>query len=128
MAGSSVWLVWLFIITIKSDRSDLLLLRHFKKKYCLIYNIYYRFFAVGTEIRIWLERSTAALRIAGSIPARNKYLYGLTIVVPGLDVCVCDLSMIKYAPAVPELSGIINYYQVAQCFFFFKRNPQQHNM
>ena len=34
------------------------------------------------------KRSTAALHVAGSIPTRNKYLYGLQIVVPGLGVCV----------------------------------------
>ena len=34
------------------------------------------------------ERSTAALRAAGSIPAWNKYLYGQKLVGPGLAVCV----------------------------------------
>ena len=34
--------------------------------------------------------SAAALRAAGSIPARNKYLYGLQIVVRDLAVCVCE--------------------------------------
>ena len=32
---------------------------------------------------------TAALRVAVSIPACNKYLYDLQVVVPGLAVCVC---------------------------------------
>ena len=36
------------------------------------------------------ERSTDALRVVGSIFARNKYLYGLQVVVPSLAVCVCD--------------------------------------
>ena len=36
-----------------------------------------------------VERSSAALRVAGSIPTRNKYLYDLQIVVPGLADCVC---------------------------------------
>ena len=31
-----------------------------------------------------VERPTAALRIAGSIPTQNKYLYGLQVVVPDL--------------------------------------------
>ena len=38
------------------------------------------------------ERLTAALCVAGSIPARNKYLYGLQVVVPGLAVCVCEFE------------------------------------
>ena len=34
------------------------------------------------------------LHVAGSIPARNKYLYGLQEVVTGLTVRVCGFSMI----------------------------------
>ena len=41
------------------------------------------------------EESTGALRVAGSIPVRNKYLYDLEIVVPGLDVCVCGVYVCK---------------------------------
>ena len=36
------------------------------------------------------ERPTAALPVSSSIPARNKHLYGLQVVVPDLAVCVCD--------------------------------------
>ena len=31
-----------------------------------------------------VECSTAALRVAGSIPARNKYLYDVHVVIPSL--------------------------------------------
>ena len=54
---------------------------------------------VGAEV----NRPTAALRVAGSIPVRNKYLYGLWIAVPGLAVCVCDFSMFVNAPTKQEL-------------------------
>ena len=37
-----------------------------------------------------VERPTSTLRVAGSILSRNKYKYGLQLVVPGLAVCVCD--------------------------------------
>ena len=33
------------------------------------------------------------MRVAGSIPALNKYLYNLQVVVPGLAVCACDISV-----------------------------------
>ena len=38
------------------------------------------------------ERSTAALHVAGSIPARTKYLSDLHLPVPGLAVCVCEFE------------------------------------
>ena len=49
-----------------------------------------------------VERSTAELRVAGSIPARYKYLYGLPIVVPGSAVCVYVFSMFVNAPTIQE--------------------------
>ena len=41
-------------------------------------------------VKAMAERSTAALLVAGSIPARKKYLYGLQVDVPGLAVSVYD--------------------------------------
>ena len=34
---------------------------------------------------------TAALRVAGSMPVRNKYSYGLEVIVPSLAVCVSNM-------------------------------------
>ena len=38
-----------------------------------------------------VEHFTAALSVAGLIPARNIHLYDLHLVVLGLAVCVCEL-------------------------------------
>ena len=38
--------------------------------------------------------TTAALCVAGTFPACNKYLYGLQVVVPGLAVCVCEFKLL----------------------------------
>ena len=54
---------------------------------------------VGAVAKRW----TAVLLVAGSIPARNKYLYGLQVVVPGMAVCVCDVSMFVNAPTIQGL-------------------------
>ena len=66
---------------------------------------------VDGTVGVVVERSTAALRVAGSIPTRSKYLYGLQIVVPDLAVCVCVFSMSINAPTIQELFVV---------FFFFK--------
>ena len=39
-----------------------------------------------------VECSTAALRVPGSVPSRNKHLYDLHLVVPGLAVCVFEFK------------------------------------
>ena len=52
---------------------------------------------VGTVV----EQPTAAPRVAGSIPARNKYIFGPQEVVPGLAVCV--FSMFVNALKIKEL-------------------------
>ena len=41
------------------------------------------------------EKSTAVLPAAGSISARNIYLYGLQMVVSGLGVCAYELNVCK---------------------------------
>ena len=43
-----------------------------------------------------VERSTAELRVAGSIPARNKYLSGQA-------VCVCGFSTFINASTIQEV-------------------------
>ena len=42
----------------------------------------------AAQLRTLMTRSTTALRVAGSIPVRNKYSYDLHLVVPGLAVFV----------------------------------------
>ena len=49
---------------------------------------------VGTVV----EHSTAALHVASSIPALNKYLYDLHLVAPGLAVCVREFQCFVNAP------------------------------
>ena len=39
-----------------------------------------------------VKHLTAVLRVKGSIPARNKYLYDLHLVVSGLAVCACEFK------------------------------------
>ena len=38
------------------------------------------------------KRSAAVLRVTISIPAWNKYVYNLHLVVPDLAVCLCDFK------------------------------------
>ena len=45
-----------------------------------------------------VDCSTAAVRVADSIPVRDKYLHGLHLVVPGLAVCVCEFKCVKMHP------------------------------
>ena len=51
---------------------------------------------IDNTVSVVVERPTAALGVARSISPRNKYLYGLQVVVPGLAVCVCDFSMFVF--------------------------------
>ena len=43
----------------------------------------------------WLSNRLQLYLVAGSIPAQNKYLYGLQIVVPGLGICACDYMFVN---------------------------------
>ena len=43
-------------------------------------------------VRVVAEGLAAVLHITGLIPARNKYLYDLQIVVPGLVICVGEFK------------------------------------
>ena len=55
-----------------------------------------------------VERPTVALRVASSIPGRNKYLYCLQVVVPGLVVYVSNFSMFVNGPTIQELFLVPN--------------------
>ena len=44
-------------------------------------------------VSVVAKQLSAALRVAGLIPALNKYFNGLQGVVPGLAVCVCKFSV-----------------------------------
>ena len=66
-----------------------------------------------------VKRPTVALCVAGSIPARDKYLYGLQVVVPGLVVCACDFFMFVTAPTVQELyTGQVTKKKIKKSFAF----------
>ena len=55
------------------------------------------FIANGT-VGIVVERCTAALSVSSWIPARNKYLYDLQIVVPSRAVCICEFKCFERHP------------------------------
>ena len=58
-----------------------------KQTHCHIFNLV----RIDGTFDAVVERSTAALRVAGSIPARNQF-YGPHLVVPGLAICVCEFK------------------------------------
>ena len=65
----------------------------------MLFNLNYPF---DDTVGAVAERLAVALRVAGSIPARNKYLYGLQIIVPGLAVCVCEIMLVN-TPTIQEI-------------------------
>ena len=88
------------------------------------------FFLIDETVVAVAVRSTAALRVAGWIPARNKYLYGLQVVVLGLAVCVCDFLFLK-APPIQELyPTFFNIFFKTELystqFSFLERKPVSH--
>ena len=56
------------------------------------------------------QRLSAALRVPGLISRRNKYLYSLQVVVPGLAVCVREFYMLVNAPTLQELTAVRGYF------------------
>ena len=60
-------------------------------------------YQLGDMITAVVVRPSAALRVASSIPAWNKYLYDLHVLVPGVVVCICDFFMFVNAPTTQEL-------------------------
>ena len=67
-------------------------------------------------VGVVVEQSTAALRVAGSIPARNKHLYALQIVVPGLAVCVrVCVGIYVNAPTILELHQVLSDVKKKLC-------------
>lgn len=67
------------------------------------------------------ERLTAALHVVGLIPIRNKYWYGLRIVVLGLAVCVCEIIMYINEPTIQEKSIL----PIVGKRYFFKKKGQK---
>ena len=77
--------------------------RYFGIPYVALHRYVGSFIFFDDTAGVVVERPTAALCVAGSIPVRNTYLYGLQAVVLGLAVCVCVFSMFVNAPMIHEL-------------------------
>ena len=70
-----------------------------------------------TRLQKFVPMTSAAMRVEGVIPARNKYLYSLYLLVPSQTVCVYDISIIVNAPYINNFK--FNNFSFGAMFLIF---------